>query len=777
MGIYRRLTTTDGADSAILTTSDTYMTVTADSYELEDLQITPQIEAQKFKPQKYGYNSVFVSGIKGEDIDVTPGTEDRKFDGVYRHVTVQGDENLIPENIKKGTTIFGVTGASANTEDGTAEADDIAEGKTAYVQDKKVTGTATVIEDAMADGLYVGMEVDDETNDFIVLVESDVDHSIILRPTGGLHAKVPFDEFVDNGGITGDKIVEGYSIMGVQGTRVDTTDGTITSGDVAAGKVGYAKDERIVGSVPVIEKSTAIGITQSVSDEPGNKQLIVDVINNTNDSLFLKKDGGLTAGVPYYEIAKKLGLTGDILMEGHTIAGVEGTAKLDGDVTYNYTTLDAGVRTSTLQRFDGSTKYYNNFTAQRKDDIITFTFEDKTTSELNLSAIRGECSILNYVIGYEPILNRRYIYVALSNNTIAVLEVSILTGTILNQITVEIYNGKDKMEQPIRSIALTPSMYGMDFVYEYDYGTDTEGEIRRNFMSWHGEEYRTTLIKTAQYQLGEEYVKEPCTVYDCVFYNDKSCINNQNSLIVHKGDYIGIVSSSDIPLPTGAASDSLYILGINNINNKLVASVYNDERGVWVYDVTVTDDERVLITNPTLISGTQILYGLSVSSVYNFGGDMLFFTQSGMGIVFDTIHLKVSKNTSTVVTNPILNTQDTDYTYFIQNGTRTYVYYLTLAGTKVVSGLILNGEHYLYIDDLELTTANKIMVGETAVTNSGITTGTMPNNGALHYGLSDQQQIIPAGYTSGGTIDAFVITDTDDYATCLHLSRDIMGLI
>ena len=105
MGIYRRLTTTDGADSAILTTSDTYMTVTADSYELEDLQITPKIEAQKFKSNKYGYNSVFVSGIKGEDIEVTPGTEDRTFNGVYRHVTVQGDENLIPENIKKGAKI------------------------------------------------------------------------------------------------------------------------------------------------------------------------------------------------------------------------------------------------------------------------------------------------------------------------------------------------------------------------------------------------------------------------------------------------------------------------------------------------------------------------------------------------------------------------------------------------------------------------------------------------------------------------------------------------
>ena len=775
MGIYRRLTTTDGADSAILTTSDTYMTVTADSYELEDLQITPKIEAQKFKSNKYGYNSVFVSGIKGEDIEVTPGTEDRTFNGVYRHVTVQGDENLIPENIKKGATIFGVTGASANTEDGTAEADDIAEGKTAYVQDRKIVGTAKVIDDGTADGLYLGMAIDDEDGDFIVSIESDSDSSIILRPTGGLTAKIPYDEFVENGGITSDKIVEGYSIMGVEGTRVDTTDGTITPGDVAAGKVGYARDERIVGAVPVIDKTVAAGTCTKVADEPENKQLLVDVINNTGDSLFIKKEGGLIAGVPYYEIANKLGLTGDILMEGHTIAGVEGYAKLDGDVEYNYTTLDAGIRTSTLQRFDGSTKYYNNFTAQRKDDIIEFTFEDKTTSQLDLTIVKGEYEILNYVIGYEPILNRRYIYVALSNNTIAILEVSILTGIILNQTIVSIYNDKALCTEQIRSIALTPSMYSTDFVYEYDYGTNTEGEVRRNFVSLQSTGYVTTLIKTAQYQLGEEYVKEPCTVYDCVFVNDKCCINNNNLLVVHKGDLVKTVSSSDLPLPEDAATGSLYILSVNSITNKLIASIYGDDRGVWVYDVSITDDERVLVTNPILVNNTQTLQGLSVTAVYNFGGDMVFFTQTGMSIVFDSIHLQVSKKASIAVTNPVLNTQDTDYTYFIQNGTRSYVYYITLTGTKVISGLILNGEHYLYIDNLELTTADKIMVGNKAVTNSGITAGTMPNNGALHYGLSDKKQYIPAGYTSGGTIEAFVITDTEDYDTCLALTRDIMG--
>lgn len=32
--------------------------------------------------------------------------------------------------------------------------------------------------------------------------------------------------------------------------------------------------------------------------------------------------------------------------------------------------------------------------------------------------------------------------------------------------------------------------------------------------------------------------------------------------------------------------------------------------------------------------------------------------------------------------------------------------------------------------------------------------GTMPNNGALNYSASEEDQTIPAGYTSGGTISA-----------------------
>lgn len=76
---------------------------------------------------------------------ITPGTTNQTIaSGTYLTgtQTISGDADLTAANIKKGVSIFNVTGSY--TSDATAAAGDIVDGETAYVNGSKLTGTLVI---------------------------------------------------------------------------------------------------------------------------------------------------------------------------------------------------------------------------------------------------------------------------------------------------------------------------------------------------------------------------------------------------------------------------------------------------------------------------------------------------------------------------------------------------------------------------------------------------------------------------------------------------------
>ena len=95
--------------------------------EIEDLEVTPSSIEQNFThPNSYGYDKVKVKGVEASTINITPTKENQQHIGLYGTVNVSGvtssiDSNIVPNNIKNGVTILGVTGDLTDQLDASAD--------------------------------------------------------------------------------------------------------------------------------------------------------------------------------------------------------------------------------------------------------------------------------------------------------------------------------------------------------------------------------------------------------------------------------------------------------------------------------------------------------------------------------------------------------------------------------------------------------------------------------------------------------------------------------
>lgn len=174
--------------------------------ELENITITPTLEEQKLKSEKYGFDEIIVQGIPATDLEINPSFEEQVEEGLFKEVRV----GAIPQ-------------------------------ETLNITPTEEEQTKTGIFTEVNIGAIEAVEIDPELN-------FDATNTIIMQGQDGTYIKKVTIDKPES--LKPENIKSGETIFGVTGGLADTSDGTVTSNDVVAGKVAYANNQRVVGTIP-----------------------------------------------------------------------------------------------------------------------------------------------------------------------------------------------------------------------------------------------------------------------------------------------------------------------------------------------------------------------------------------------------------------------------------------------------------------------------------------------------------------------------------------------
>lgn len=273
-------------------------------------------------------------------------------------ILLDKNTNLKPENLKEGVTCLGVDGtmqSGIDTSDANATADDILMNKTAYINGEKITGTLPLFPNSrtfVVDNAGVTDNTEDSTLDLttINVTKQVLDNNVNMK------FSAPYSDITTAIGLTADKLTQGNTILGVEGTAttggIDTSDADATTSDIVMGKTAYVNNEKITGVISEVKADSSIGASY---DGPRYDNLTNTIYIEYNEDLDIyyfkydiKNDTVLRQGAKVNYQMKRSGLrdyfevSTEKIKSGEQIMGVTGSFGVeympngfgDNDTTY-----------------------------------------------------------------------------------------------------------------------------------------------------------------------------------------------------------------------------------------------------------------------------------------------------------------------------------------------------------------------------------------------------------------------------------------------------------
>lgn len=241
--------------------------------------------------------------------------------------------------------INNISTLQADTADANAKVGDIVNGKTAYVNGEKITGTLR--ESASVFFRAESVTLDDEFN--IVKSQGPNNYSgerVVMSSGATGWTEIPYQTLADTIGVTAEKIVQGNTILGIEGTAttggIDTSDANAIAEDILINKTAYVNGQKITGTLPLFPNTSTFtvsnaGVTNNIEDST----LDLTTINTTKQ--ILDSNVSMNFNADYSDVATAIGLTAEKIAQGNTILGIEGTASTGGLDTSDATALTSDI--------------------------------------------------------------------------------------------------------------------------------------------------------------------------------------------------------------------------------------------------------------------------------------------------------------------------------------------------------------------------------------------------------------------------------------------------